>query len=332
MGIGGFLVLSLLALGPPGSLGNPTREMQLLSAMEKVLDALGSRIDEMYTDSAFGLRFADDQLHVLLEHLEAGGPPTPPVALDAIRAVQVKAHRYARAAAVVVDTSSSTLAAGILREGLWRAVNPGPPGAEAPSPANGTLDSQGLNESVSDRCLGQLFSGEGCRDVSGPCWRTMTGGGQRGYGLTHQVLFVTIGMALNCSVKMESLAGQFRQPGPRILLESLCRRVVQEAETVAEAGFPARLRDLFLEQVAVCGSLGYPGFDRDSWIGNALSWQRSDGCFTFRPAAHKTTASSRNKREARTTRDGCDLHMTSVGAGALAVFLKARLLATQEPK
>ncbi|KAM7286009.1 hypothetical protein ISCGN_032894 [Ixodes scapularis] len=108
MGIGGFLVLSLLALGPPGSLGNPTREMQLLSAMEKVLDALGSRIDEMYTDSAFGLRFADDQLHVLLEHLEAGGPPTPPVALDAIRAVQVKAHRYARAAAVVVDTSSST--------------------------------------------------------------------------------------------------------------------------------------------------------------------------------------------------------------------------------
>ncbi|CAN8029553.1 unnamed protein product, partial [Ixodes persulcatus] len=228
--------------------------------------------------------------------------------------------------------TTSAVAAGVLREGLWRAVNPGPPGAEDPSPANGTLDSPGLNESVSDRCLGQLFSGEGCRDVSGPCWRTMTGGGQRGYGLTHQVLFVTIGMGLNCSVKMESLARQYRQPGPRVLLESLCRRVAQEAETAAEAGFPAHLWDLFLEQVAVCGSLGYPGFNRDSWIGNVLSWQRSDGCFAFRPAAHKATASSRNKREARTSRDGCDLHMTSVGSGALAVFLKARLLATQEPK
>ncbi|CAN7939341.1 unnamed protein product, partial [Ixodes hexagonus] len=144
--------------------------------------------------------------------------------------------------------TTTAVATGLLREGLWRAVNPDPLGTEDTLPVNNTLGVPVLNEGLSDLCLGQLFSRDGCHDLGDLCWRTMTSEGQWGYALTHQVLFLTIGMALNCSVKMDSLAQRDGQSGPWALLNSFCRAVVQEAERTAAMQFPAHLRDLFLEQ------------------------------------------------------------------------------------
>ncbi|XP_065294636.1 UPF0764 protein C16orf89 homolog isoform X1 [Dermacentor albipictus] len=308
-------------------------DMRILVALEGLVDALGSRLQMTYVDAACGLFFAGDRLQTILNMIQpraenessgASGqlPASFNVSVEEIKSVQRKARQLGDAALELVleTTDLPILSRGILRHNFWTDT-PIPAGVEPAENASGTAPYRAITEVASDTCITQLFSSAQCRDVTSTCWETMTGGRHSGYGLTHQVLFFSIAFKMNCTSVMEEFSELYGQPPPARNLASKCAQVADEAQLVAEIGFPERKRDLFLEQVAVCGFLDRDVFKSTSFIEAALSWQREDGCFAT--WQHKSSRKHRRrvKREERIDGGGCSMHMTSVGAAALATWL-----------
>ncbi|XP_037563190.1 UPF0764 protein C16orf89 homolog isoform X2 [Dermacentor silvarum] len=150
----------------------------------------------------------------------------------------------------------------------------------------------------------------------------MTGGHQHGYALTHQAIFLTVGIRLNCTAKLNDLARRHGQPPADWNLASKCERVADNAQLIVDENFPLRLRDLFMEQVAVCGFMDLPVFRDPSAMEDVLSWQRDDGCYVIENEPAASSLPQRIRREERKGKDQCSLHMTSVAAGALATYLQ----------
>ncbi|KAH6939497.1 hypothetical protein HPB50_018582 [Hyalomma asiaticum] len=119
-------------------------DLRILEALEKLVDALGSRLPVMYVDAASGLYFAG-------------------------------------------------VSQGVLQHNFWTDP-PLPAGVEPAENASGSAPHHDVNALTSDACITQVFSSSLCRDVNTTCWETMTGGRHNGYGLTHQVLFLTIAL------------------------------------------------------------------------------------------------------------------------------------------
>jgi Domain of unknown function (DUF4735) len=66
------------------------------------------------------------------------------------------------------------------------------------------------------------------------------------------------------------------------LIGAACEKILHETEAIAASNFPASRRDLFLEQVALCGLQDGPGaaFVRPRWLREALKWQKPrTGCY-----------------------------------------------------
>ncbi|VDL62269.1 unnamed protein product [Hymenolepis diminuta] len=63
-------------------------------------------------------------------------------------------------------------------------------------------------------------------------------------------------------------------------LREFCSKIYSEARTFEEYDFPKELRDLFLEQIGVCGIAGFTEIARPDWLNLILKWQSpTSGCF-----------------------------------------------------
>lgn len=334
------MVAALLIVLVGGASGRQQEELvpldwQILSALEATVDALGSRMHMMYVDGAVGLRFADDRLQTFLDLLAPSEaytgdgvlkplPESFKIRLHDVKVLQMKAEELADKAAedVLKTTNLEMLSRGVLQNDFWRYA---PIGRDAqPSDnASGSASQYQIFEATSDRCITQLFSRTGCRALDSTCWETMTGGRHHGYALTHQILFLTIALKLNCTDVTEAYGQHYGQPLADSILASKCDQVAGEAQTLADEGFSYYQRDLFLEQVTVCGFTDHDVFRNTAFMKAALSWQRDDGCYglptrTEVPQRHHRR---RAKREEKTDVDGCSMHTTAVAAGALSTYL-----------
>ncbi|KAL1422399.1 hypothetical protein MTO96_022269 [Rhipicephalus appendiculatus] len=307
-------------------------------------------MDAVYLDAALGLRVADDRLRKLIDQAMSDSGSTTSrttvrlnVTIEDIRAVQHKTSALVDIATMRVLGQqeagvSQTLARGLLSKGLWK--DP-PISADAfrarISDDEPELAAPDVIEGVSDGCLQQLFTGHKCSQLNDSCWVAMTGGRQRGYALTHQVIFLTVGIWLNCTAKLNSLAMEHGQPPADWNLASKCARVADNAQLIVDENFPLSLRDLVhgtsvlkplkptllpLRSVAVCGFMNLPVFKNPSAIEDVLSWQRDDGCYVIENQPAESTLPPRVRREERKGKNECSLHMTSVAAGALATYLQ----------
>ncbi|XP_077552988.1 UPF0764 protein C16orf89 homolog [Haemaphysalis longicornis] len=335
-------VLRANCLAAPGfgSEENRPLEWRILTALDGAVDALADSMDAMYLDAALGLRFAADHLQHLVDHAtDPKGSDTRRLlqcfnmTLGDIHAVHQKAETTAVTATARVFKEMSgdahkKLAQGLLEKGLW-----GVPPISASAYQLSSADEPEVIEVMandelerrSDECLQQLFTGLNCSGLNNACWMTMTGGRQHGYALTHQALFLTIGLRLNCSARLDALALLHGQQPARRNLAAMCRRMGEDAQLISDESFPLRLRDLFLEQVASCGFMGLEAFKDPSAVEAVLSWQRDDGCYVSEYDPATEWRPRRIRREERKGKGGCSLHMTSVAAGALATFLEIRL-------
>ncbi|VDQ02674.1 unnamed protein product [Trichobilharzia regenti] len=90
-------------------------------------------------------------------------------------------------------------------------------------------------------------------------------------------------------------------------------------------------KDILLEQIFVCGSLGYGRFIQLSVLNEILSWQQPSGCFI----ASKYTSDDNTVKNTnniifpmrqplaeRKHKDGCLSHMTSVATAVLSLYLR----------
>jgi len=144
------------------------------------------------------------------------------------------------------------------------------------------------------------------------------------YMLTHQLLQRTFAELGNC-------------PSTKNLIDSetnhrICAKIYKEAQLIDVVKTPAVFRDLFTEQIGLCGYMGYPNFLRQDWLDLVLSWQsKSDyGCFvrdregmskfmsTDIPVKRLTTKTE--KMEGREADEDCLPHFTSVSLVALASY------------
>ncbi|CAF5077727.1 unnamed protein product, partial [Rotaria socialis] len=58
-------------------------------------------------------------------------------------------------------------------------------------------------------------------------------------------------------------------------------RMLNESQTIASKTFPESDRDLFMEQIAFGGLLGWSEFfQENNWFNELMSWQHpNEGCF-----------------------------------------------------
>ncbi|GLG99612.1 Uncharacterized protein GBIM_06031 [Gryllus bimaculatus] len=111
------------------------------------------------------------------------------------------------------------------------------------------------------------------------------------------------------------------------IVDDLCSDILIDTELIERLDFPIYARDVFCEQVALCGIEGFVEFMRPAWIKQILSWQRPVGCFgnevEFREAVEKVKYERRRrKRDDGVMAHGCLMHFTGVALAALAASLR----------
>ncbi|XP_065341280.1 UPF0764 protein C16orf89 homolog [Cloeon dipterum] len=164
-----------------------------------------------------------------------------------------------------------------------------------------------------DECLGQLLSGQRPCHISADCWRKqlIEPNEHFSYSTTHHLFFYHLAKKLQCKVAGRDLDS---------LIVDACDKILVEATEIAKADFPEPRRDLFLEQLALCGIEGSSSaeFVRHDWLKEALRWQKPiTGCYGL--------SSRRVKRNEKLVPSGCLVHFSSVAAAALATGLRALL-------
>ncbi|CAH8450496.1 unnamed protein product [Schistosoma turkestanicum] len=159
----------------------------------------------------------------------------------------------------------------------------------------------------------------------------------RSYEMAHQVLYILISHQVDCTMSLSRMLENLS-----VSLESLKNRLCsimfedflnyyQHVETIPQD------RDIFLEQMFVCGGLGYEKFIQLSVLNKFLSWQRPSGCFTISDSAvvknrQRNVTFMSHKRKLLVERrhaDGCLSHMTSVAAAVIGLYLRAFFFPTE---
>ncbi|EPY77163.1 hypothetical protein CB1_001303003 [Camelus ferus] len=155
-----------------------------------------------------------------------------------------------------------------------------------------------FSEESSDLCLVQLLGtradgSQPCR-LSDFCRTLMTRPGCSGYCLSHQLLFFLVARMRGCT------KGLFRQS--QRYMNLFCANMMDLNRRAETIGYAYQTRDLFMENIMLCGIGGFSDFYKLRWLEAILSWQKlQEGCFG-RP-------------------DGCSSHNTAMAVAALGGFL-----------
>ncbi|PRD27714.1 UNVERIFIED_CONTAM: UPF0764 protein C16orf89-like protein [Trichonephila clavipes] len=177
-----------------------------------------------------------------------------------------------------------------------------------------------FNETDSDQCLQEVVGrGTETRNLchmSDRCLEGMSARRQQGYILTHQVLYWQMLQMHDCVRNVSES-----------LQVSLCSNVFRDAERIARVRFPRTHRDLFMEQIGLCGMWGFRDFHRPDWLETILSWQQLLGCFNDRAKWHcmddlKPDPLLRVKRREKVLKDGCLSHKTTVALLAITANIR----------
>ncbi|XP_033743026.1 UPF0764 protein C16orf89 homolog [Pecten maximus] len=195
---------------------------------------------------------------------------------------------------------------------------------------------EALHEEDSDNCIAEFF-GTGKRTkktctISRRCWESMTSPLYNGYSLSHEIFYLQIGRQFGCGAEMEMMRLAAGQESIEKLQDDFCANMMNEATIIAKEGFPERKQDLFMEQAALCGMLGYRQFFTSDWLEKILSWQdQTTGCYKGNPVRETdveyrgTKPRIRNKREERLLDHGCLCHRTTVAVAALGQYIRYML-------
>jgi hypothetical protein len=94
-------------------------------------------------------------------------------------------------------------------------------------------------------------------------------------------------------------------------------RMLNESQAIASTNFHESDRDLFMEQIAIGGLLGWKEFFQEiNWFNSIISWQHPiEGCYG-------NGTNHINKREEMQMLHQCLSHRTSVAIAALSQILR----------
>jgi hypothetical protein len=165
-----------------------------------------------------------------------------------------------------------------------------------------------FNEKHSDQCLHALAFNK-CNNTES-CIKLMSDPFACRYILTHQILSSIIAKKSLCSHHQLSSSDEYQ----------MISRMLNESQSIANTNFLESDRDLFMEQIAIGGLLGWSEFFQDvNWFTSIVSWQHPiEGCYGY-------DQKYINKREEMQMLHQCLSHRTSVAIAALSQILRYML-------
>ncbi|XP_062875090.1 UPF0764 protein C16orf89 homolog [Trichomycterus rosablanca] len=196
-----------------------------------------------------------------------------------------------------------------------------------------TRSSECYNELLSDKCMTLLLGtwkedGTPCI-VTKTCMEAMTQFGCPHYSLSHQLLYFMVGRMKGCS---KMLKGDMRQSRVNITVEHyqriFCSNMMNSNQQIVSKSFSGQTQDIFIENILLCGLVGFSDFYKPSWLQHILEWQDKElGCFGKDEdysqlfEEYLDTAHKRVKRRDKTLKGGCSSHTTGVAVSALGGYL-----------
>lgn len=63
-------------------------------------------------------------------------------------------------------------------------------------------------------------------------------------------------------------------------VHEICSEILVEFSFIADSGYPEQFKDLFMEQLFVCGLNGFKEFLHPAHLSRILGWQK-DNCFLY---------------------------------------------------
>ena len=162
-------------------------------------------------------------------------------------------------------------------------------------------------EKYSDQCLHALAFNE-C-DNTESCVQFMNDSSACRYSLTHQLLYSIVAKRYGCYRHQLSTSNE----------EQMVARMLDECQSIASTRFLESDRDLFMEQIAIGGLLGWSDFFDDvQWFTRIISWQHPvEDCY-----GNDTIINHHDKREEMQMLHQCLSHRTSVAIAALSQILR----------
>ncbi|XP_067672737.1 UPF0764 protein C16orf89 homolog [Haliotis asinina] len=347
-------VCCLLLFGVPAStqakavVNNDTDVLldRTLSALGATLAFFSKEYRSVNLDAIIGTRIVEGTLNVLLRRLDRNS------LLSSVPVGQVQQIKQLRDLARKVSGDATPYVAGatpnyyrrigdILADGFWELDYPSRD-IDATIPIWEYKLEETMHEQDSDDCLTEFFgtgktSNKECH-ISDKCWRMMTADGYSGYSLSHEIFYLEIGERFGCLPQMLWKVLTHHQASLESQREKFCANMLSEARLLAANDYPPPKQDLFMEQGALCGMLGYRQFVNSDWLEKILGWQDVNvGCFRGSPTdglgaddVHFKRNPLRVKREEKRLSDGCLCHRTTVAAAALAQYVRFILEAKLE--
>lgn len=334
-------------LSPP-----PNSTLDYLERTLKGLDRAFAFFRHVYQDvnldAVIGTRIVEASFNVLLQRLVGKGviSKVPGSVISQIKHIRDEAKRVSDLATPYVIQNQPQYYANIgpiLTEGLFeldydsRDISQASP-VWVHGSGESITEGESMTEGDSDTCVKELCgtsNGRTCA-ISNGCWKRMTALGYHRYSLSHEIFYLEIAERFGCQLEMSWQISANRQGSLRRLHDVFCANMLVEATQIAAGGFPEESRDLFMEQAALCGMLGYRDFFSSSWLDSILSWQdKNDGCYKWdgwQPADgnilpqlstdHKEAAHRMIKREEKRVASGCLCHKTTVAVSALSQYVR----------
>ncbi|XP_018620183.1 UPF0764 protein C16orf89 homolog [Scleropages formosus] len=193
------------------------------------------------------------------------------------------------------------------------------------------------DEQLSDKCITLLLgtwkdNGTPCI-VTKSCRDMMTRFGCPHYSLSHQLLYFLTGKMRGCS---NILLGEKRESRVNLTDQDyrkiFCSNMMKSNKEILSNGFPHQTRDIFIENIMLCGIAGFADFYNADWLRHILLWQDPGvGCFgkdeedisrgLSKELLETLQLRRRVKRREKTLQDGCSSHMTGVAVSALGGYL-----------
>ncbi|KAG8183792.1 hypothetical protein JTE90_002945 [Oedothorax gibbosus] len=287
-----------------------------LDALTRGLHYMEKAIKDVHIDAVFCVRLLEEQLQAFLKF-------QPDVFKEIhfwVEGLRKRARRIADRGRNFIykgKQSKSTIALGFLlspnKKLLWYpSTSTSAEATVVPVPCKHSMH----NGTLADSCFSQISTGGVC-PMSPSCIKYSQATGLRGYALTHQVLFWELMEARNC-INKASLQ----------LRREFCSNVLRDAKEAEMLNFPVSYRDLFMEQIGLCGIWGFRDFNKREWLDQILKWQRSSGCYdgeiTSYPCTDDlpTVTHTRVKRTEKIMSDGCLAHKTAVALLALVASIR----------
>ncbi|CAH8825694.1 unnamed protein product [Trichobilharzia szidati] len=197
-----------------------------------------------------------------------------------------------------------------------------------------TINTQKSKHITSDKCISQLLKSRRPESINCilpmDCVTKLLNFKSHGYELAHQILYILITFQVNCT---DSLANMLSALSVNFeeLKNQLCLVLYQDlVNSFSYVRTKPSYQDIVLEQIFVCGSLGYGRFIQLSVLNEILSWQQPSGCFSASTYSSnentvnttKIIFSMRQPLAERRHKDGCLSHMTSVATAVLSLYLR----------